>query len=159
MEDLKNELILVLLATMSYDDMTPEQLSLVSKWETEKWKPEVDNLKREMSVEKVKEVIHEWWLDYEITDETENNLLIYAESTQSMPVKCGQNMKYYELCYFRSRKDSGSMYIKTDLDIDMCDDDDEFLQLLVDRREMDAAEADYITEIIGITEEEYVVFT
>jgi len=32
-----------------------------------------------MSKEQLEETIHEWWLDYQIADETENNLIAYIQ--------------------------------------------------------------------------------
>ena len=65
-----------------------------------------------------------------------------------------EEIKYYELCYFYGRKDSGSIYIKTTLDKDLFYED-EFLQKLVDNNELDANEVDAIVEIEEIDEETY----
>ena len=65
-----------------------------------------------------------------------------------------EEIKYYELCYFYGRKDSGSIYIKTTLDKDLYYED-EFLQKLVDRNELAASEVDAIVEIEEIDEETY----
>ena len=65
-----------------------------------------------------------------------------------------EEIKYYELCYFYGRKDSGSIYIKTTLDKDLYHED-EFLQKLVDRNELDASEVDSIVEIEEIDKETY----
>ena len=59
--------------------MTLEQERLVVEYETEKLKSKVDDLKRTMSKEQLEETIHEWWLDYQIADETENNLIAYIQ--------------------------------------------------------------------------------
>ena len=45
--------------------------------ETEKWKPKIDELKKTMTVSDIQEQIHDWWLDYQFTDGTEENLLAY----------------------------------------------------------------------------------
>lgn len=63
-------------------------------------------------------------------------------------------IKYYELCYFYGRKDSGSIYIKTTLDMDLYYED-EFLQKLVERNELAADDVDAITDIEEIDEETY----
>lgn len=62
-----------------YDDMTLEQERLAVEYETKKLKPKVDDLKSTMSKEQLEETIHEWWLDYQIADETENNLIAYIQ--------------------------------------------------------------------------------
>lgn len=79
MEEIKRKLIESLLKTITYDDMTLEQERLVVEYETEKLKSKVDDLKRTMSKEQLEETIHEWWLDYQIADETENNLIAYIQ--------------------------------------------------------------------------------
>lgn len=81
MKDIKTRLIEALLKTMTYDEMTEEQEKLVTEYETEKWKLEVDNLKGVLGKEEIKEQIHDWWLDYQFTDGTEINLDNYVEST------------------------------------------------------------------------------
>lgn len=62
--------------------------------------------------------------------------------------------KYYELMYFYGRKDSGSIFIKTTLDMDLYYED-EFLQKLVERNELEAEYIDVITDIDEIDEETY----
>ena len=62
--------------------------------------------------------------------------------------------KYYELMYFYGRKDSGSIFIKTTLDMDLYYED-EFLQKLVERNELEAEYIDVITDIDKIDEETY----
>lgn len=78
MEELETKLIESLLSTLTYDEMTEEQEKLVTKYETEKWKPEVDKLRDTMSVDQIREKIHDWWLDYKFTDGTEDNLMAYV---------------------------------------------------------------------------------
>lgn len=77
MEDIKTRLIESLLQTITYDDMTKEQEELVVEYETEKWKPKVDELKATMTKEEIENQIHEWWLNYEFADGTEDNLIRY----------------------------------------------------------------------------------
>lgn len=64
--------------TISYLDMDEEQTELVVEYELELYKPKVDKLKERYSNDKIEEKIHDWWLDYEIADETEDALLNYA---------------------------------------------------------------------------------
>lgn len=78
MEELETKLIESLLSTLTYDEMTEEQEKLVTKYETEKWKPEVDKLRDTMSVDQIREKIHDWWFDYKFTDGTEDNLMAYV---------------------------------------------------------------------------------
>lgn len=77
MEELKTKLIESLLSKITYDEMTEEQEKLVTEYETEKWKPKIDELKKTMTVSDIQEQIHDWWLDYQFTDGTEENLLAY----------------------------------------------------------------------------------
>ena len=77
MEDIKTRLIESLLQTITYDDMTKEQEELVVEYETEKWKPKVDELKAALTKEEIENQIHEWWLNYEFADGTEDNLIRY----------------------------------------------------------------------------------
>ena len=37
----------------------------------------IDELKKTMTVSDIQEQIHDWWLDYQFTDGTEENLLAY----------------------------------------------------------------------------------
>ncbi|MCI6676082.1 MAG: hypothetical protein MSG78_04120 [Clostridiales bacterium] len=62
--------------------------------------------------------------------------------------------KYYELMYFYGRKDSGSIFIKTTLDMDLYYED-EFLQKLVERNELALEYIDAITDVDEIDEETY----
>lgn len=78
MEELKTKLIHSLLSTLTYDDMNKEQMALVVEYETELWKPKVDELRATTNEDELKEMIHDWWLDYEIADGTEDNLLAYV---------------------------------------------------------------------------------
>ncbi len=62
----------------SYDDLNEEQNAVVVEFETELWKPKVDELRKSMPPEEIKGIIHDWWSDYEIADGTEDNLLAYV---------------------------------------------------------------------------------
>lgn len=66
-------------------------------------------------------------------------------------------MFYYELRYFRGRKDTGSIYIKTERDSDSMKymDEDDFLNALVEDGTIDEETANEITDVYSITEEEY----
>ena len=66
-----------LLSSGSYDDLNEEQNSVVVEFETEIMKAKVDELRKTMPLEEIKETIHDWWQDYEIADGTEDNLLAY----------------------------------------------------------------------------------
>ena len=68
----------VLLSNNSYDDLNEEQNAVVVEFETELWKPKVDELRKSMPPEEIKETIHDWWQDYEIADGTKDNLLAYV---------------------------------------------------------------------------------
>lgn len=48
------------------------------EFETELYKAKVDELRKSMPPEEIKETIHDWWQDYEIADGTEDNLLAYV---------------------------------------------------------------------------------
>lgn len=78
MEELKTKLIHSLLSTLAYDDMNKEQMALVVEYETELWKPHIDELRATTNKDEIREMIHDWWLDYEIADGTEDNLLTYV---------------------------------------------------------------------------------
>lgn len=78
MEGIKTKLIDVLLKTITYDDMTEEQMEAVVEYETELYKPRVDALRENTNEDEIREHIHDWWLDYEIADGTEDNLLAYV---------------------------------------------------------------------------------
>lgn len=68
----------VLLNNAAYDDLNEEQISSVVALETALWKQKVDELRSKMSPDESIEVIHDWWLNYEIANETEDNLLAYV---------------------------------------------------------------------------------
>ena len=70
--------IKAILSNNSYDELNEEQNAVVVEFETELWKPKVDELRKSMQPEEIKETIHAWWSDYEIADGTEDNLLAYV---------------------------------------------------------------------------------
>lgn len=67
-----------LLSNNSYDDLNEEQEAVVVEFETELWKSRIDELRKSMPPEEIKETIHDWWQDYKIADGTEENLLDYV---------------------------------------------------------------------------------
>lgn len=69
-------------------------------------------------------------------------------------------MFYYELRYFRGRKDTGSIYIKTERDLDSMKyiDEDDFLNALIEDETIDEETANEITDIYEIDEEEYKMY-
>ena len=72
----------------------------------------------------------------------------------------GMFMFYYELRYFRGRKDTGSIYIKTERDLDSIKymDEDDFLNALVEDGTINEETANEITDVYSITEEEYKMY-
>lgn len=66
-----------------------------------------------------------------------------------------EKLYYYDLCYFHNRKDSGSMYAKSDKSLKDFLGEDEFLDYLVKNKEITYTDAQSIVEIIEITEMEY----
>ena len=71
-----------LLSNGSYHDLNEEQKAVVVEFETELWKPKVDEMRESMSLLEISEVINNWWLNYEIADETEVNLTNYILSQE-----------------------------------------------------------------------------
>lgn len=68
-----------LLKSKCYDEMTDEEMNLVVEYETESFKPRVDELKAKgWPVSKIEDEIHDWWLDYKMANGTEDELLAYA---------------------------------------------------------------------------------
>lgn len=63
--------------------------------------------------------------------------------------------QYYELYYFRGRKDTGSIYVKTELVISDFIEEDDFLMALVNRGELDESEVDSITGVNAIDADTY----
>lgn len=63
-------------------------------------------------------------------------------------------MKYYDLSYFRGRKDTGSIYVKVNLDIENFDEDS-FLNELVNQDLLTYEEANDIYNIEEISEKTY----
>ena len=62
---------------MLHNKNDEEQTAVVVEFETEIMKAKVDELRKTMPLEEIKETIHDWWQDYEIADGTEDNLLAY----------------------------------------------------------------------------------
>jgi len=77
MDSLKEKIAKDILKTLSYDEMTEEQESIVKDYETEQYKKCVDELRDKKTPEDIENIIHEWWLNYEISDGTEDDLLMY----------------------------------------------------------------------------------
>lgn len=77
-KDVMRKSVHALLSNGSYDELNEEQEALVVEYETELYKEKVDELRKSMSQEEIKEIIHDWWQDYEIADDTEENLLDYV---------------------------------------------------------------------------------
>lgn len=80
-ETVEARLLKALLSTLAYDEFTEEQEKLVTEYETELWKEKVNEfvMIQKPTKEELEDQIHEWWLDYQFTDGTEENLLMYAE--------------------------------------------------------------------------------
>lgn len=77
-KEVMRKAVLALLSSGSYDDLNEEQNAVVVEFETELYKAKVDELRKSMPPEEIKETIHDWWQDYEIADGTEDNLLAYV---------------------------------------------------------------------------------
>lgn len=77
-KEVMRKAVRALLSNGSYDDLSEEQNAVVVEFETELYKAKVDELRKSMSPEEIKETIHDWWSDYEIADGTEDNLLDYV---------------------------------------------------------------------------------
>lgn len=84
-ETIEARLIKALLSTLTYDELTEKQEKLVTKYETELWKAKVNELVmiQKPTKEELEDQIHDWWLDYQFTDGTEDDLLAYAEEIMS----------------------------------------------------------------------------
>ena len=81
---------------------------------------------------------------------------ISADHTSLLkPVEVVDETKYYELYYFHGRKDTGSIYVKTELNKEDYVDEDDFLLALVNRKELDASEVNSITEVNEIDKRTY----
>ena len=70
-------------------------------------------------------------------------------------VEIKNKVRYYELCYFHGRKDTGSIYVKTELNIDNYIDEDSFLSALVNNNELDFLKVNSIVEINQIDADIY----
>jgi hypothetical protein len=77
-KEVMQKAVRALLSSGSYDDLNEEQNAVIVEFETELWKPKVDELRKSMSPEEINETIHDWWSDYEIANGTEDNLLAYV---------------------------------------------------------------------------------
>ena len=77
-KEVMRKAVQALLSSGSYDDLNEEQNAVVVEFETELYKAKVDELRKSMPPEEIKETIHDWWQDYEIADGTEDNLLAYV---------------------------------------------------------------------------------
>lgn len=77
-KEVMRKAVRALLSNGSYGDLNEEQNAVVVEFETELWKPKVDELRKSMPPEEIKEIIHDWWSDYEIADGMEDNLLAYV---------------------------------------------------------------------------------
>lgn len=87
-----------LLNSGSYNDLSEEQNAVVVEFETELWKPKVDELRKSMSPEEIKETIHDWWSDYEIANGTEDNLLAYSELCKNNNTPCFRQEEIDKVC-------------------------------------------------------------
>lgn len=80
-KNLKDDVIQALLKTLTYDDMTEEQLDLVVKYEMNKWEPKIKQYFENNGLKETERYIHETlWQNYEIADETEDGLLKFIGS-------------------------------------------------------------------------------
>ena len=77
-KEVMRKAVRALLSSGSYDDLNEEQNAVVVEFETELYKAKVDELRKSMPPEEIKETIHDWWQNYEIADGTEDNLLAYV---------------------------------------------------------------------------------
>ena len=73
-KEVMRKAVRALLSNGSYGDLNEEQNAVVVEFETELWKPKVDELRKSMPPEEIKEIIHDWLTDYENADGTEDNL-------------------------------------------------------------------------------------
>lgn len=64
-------------------------------------------------------------------------------------------MFYYELCYFYSRKDSGSFYVESNKNMEDFYGEDEFLDYLVECGKISYELAQQVIQINEITKAEY----
>lgn len=59
-KEVMQKVVRALLSSGSYDDLNEEQNAVIVEFETELWKPKVDELRKSMSPEEIKETIHDW---------------------------------------------------------------------------------------------------
>lgn len=69
---------------------------------------------------------------------------------------CEESLYYYELHYFRSRKDNGSIFVKSVLNIEDYADEDKFLLALISKHELNSELVDSIVRIDHVDEETYI---
>ena len=62
-KEVMQKAVRALLSSGSYDDLNEEQNAVIVEFETELWKPKVDELRKSMSPEEINETIHDWWSD------------------------------------------------------------------------------------------------
>ena len=77
-KEVMRKAVRALLSSGSYHALNEEQNAVVVEFDTELYKAKVDELRKSMPPEEIKETIHDWWQDYEIADGTEDNLLAYV---------------------------------------------------------------------------------
>ena len=78
--DIRDRLIEEILQTLCYDDMTEDQLALVTEYETQKYIPVIDRYSECHTLSETEEYVHSLWLNYEIADGAEDNLLRHIGS-------------------------------------------------------------------------------
>lgn len=85
-----------------------------------------------------------------------NELYDFAEEKGLYkPVDASPKFYYYEVFYFYNRKDTGSIYIKTLINIDDFVDEDDFLNALVDNNDLNFADVSAITQVEKINKKTY----
>lgn len=62
---------------------------------------------------------------------------------------------FYDLSYFRTRKDTGSIYVKTNKNVKDYISEDVFLNELVAEGKLHESDANTISDIYQLSEEEY----
>lgn len=87
--------------------------------------------------------------------ESPNSYLKYSENDNKTVLWTRDESYYYELRYFRSRKDNGSLYIKTDVNYKDCNDEDNFLETLLNKNQLSETDCDAIMQIKPISKETY----
>lgn len=108
-----------------------------------------DGLDNSRCIEIVEKMIIE---TLNIMENCSKTTMILAE-IQTAEIK--NKVRYYELYYFYGRKDTGSIYVKTELNIDNYVDEDSFLLALVNNNELDFLEVNSIVKINEIDADTY----